>query len=255
MNESLQEHLEYRRAAGGPFVCPWYPLIEPLRESLIDWMIEASESGADLVAVELPSARGLFADSAGELLCRMAAESIGLEKSFDLLATGRSEIDAPVLLVTHVAPLLDLGVERAAEQAMASGVDVVSVIDLPPDDETGTLSSLRDAGLGVVFGVTSDADRGRLTLLAEEGEGLLWSQESLDPTSGELRSALRNHRRVAKRTGAVLLADPTEVPPLKVSRKLHGILLRNLGAAALDSGAALGEAEHRALLEIRGGGA
>gem|GEM_PF-5250307 len=261
MSEHVAQQVEYRRASGGPFVASWLPLVESLREPLVDQMGECARLGADMVALELPWEEGIYFDAAGAQLCGSASESLGLEASLDLVAASRPHVDAPVLLMTYAQPLLAFGAERAFEQIAASGVDAVSVIDLPMSEAgaidldplpTSVAEACVGAGLTLVYGTTAVVDRSGLSRTKERADELLWCQDPFDPDDSSFRTAIRDQKRLARRVGRTLMADPTELPQQKVARKLSGILLRRIGSRAWSSGLVIADAAYDALRELGG---
>ena len=57
---------------------------------------------------------------------------------------------------------------------MASGIDGVLVLDLPPDEDPGILPSLRDAGLATVCLATPNTRDDRKSFLAAESRGFMY---------------------------------------------------------------------------------
>lgn len=50
----------------------------------------------------------------------------------------REESAMPIVLYTYMNPLHSFGLERFQEEAESAGVDGMLILDLPPDEETGT---------------------------------------------------------------------------------------------------------------------
>ena len=252
MSGALAKQIEYRRAAGGPFVAAWFPLLRRLREALPSWVAAAAADGADLVAVEVPSTDGLYFDRAGERICRAAGDALEPSAALEVVAACRDEVEAPIALFTHLDPVLSAGPRGFAEQAASSGIDAIVCLDLPLDEPSGIASALRDAGLSLLRGVSFETERKRISRIDTDSDGVLWCQDPVDPGAAEWKGQRRLLKRLSRHADGVVLADLPTLPESKALKALEGILLRRAGVLGMDSTLPIGESVRAQLAEIRG---
>jgi tryptophan synthase alpha chain len=134
-----------------------------------------AEAGADIVELGLP-----FSDPMADGPTNQAAAERGLASGtttcglFESVARIREYSEVPVLLYTYLNPILAFGPQRFAETAVASGVDGVLVLDLPPDEDPGILPTLRQAGLATVCLATPNTRDDRKSFIAAESRGFMY---------------------------------------------------------------------------------
>lgn len=140
----------------------------------------AVEGGADVIELGVPYGDAL-AD--GPVIVRAAHDAMrantggfGLPESVDLageLIRGVGVTCPPVVLMTYLNPVLNLGIEETARRAARAGVSGFIIPDMPPDDPTAAhwLEAARENGLATVFLVapTSTADRVELVAMSASG--------------------------------------------------------------------------------------
>lgn len=160
------------RAAFVPFLVAGDPDLAAT-ERLLTAMARA---GADLVELGVP-----FSDpiADGAVIQAAAARALAggttLSHILELVARCRARVGVPIVLFTYFNPLLAHGLERFAEQAAASGVDGVLIVDLPPEEaEEEVLPALRAEGLDTIFLLAPTSTRERVERVARLGSGFVY---------------------------------------------------------------------------------
>ena len=134
-----------------------------------------ADAGADIIELGLP-----FSDPMADGPTNQAAAERGLASGtttrglFESIQRIRETSEVPILVYTYLNPILAFGAERFAQTAVASGVDGVLVLDLPPDEDPGILPTLRSSGLATVCLATPNTRDDRKSFIAAESRGFMY---------------------------------------------------------------------------------
>jgi tryptophan synthase alpha chain len=85
----------------------------------------------------------------------------------------RSEI--PIMLFSYLNPLLALGQDGIAEALLDAGVDGVLGTDLVPEEATGFIEPIREAGIDTIFLVAPTSTDERIKLVCEASSGFVYA--------------------------------------------------------------------------------
>jgi tryptophan synthase alpha chain len=152
------------------FLTAGYPRRDRFREHL-----RAIAAGADVVEVGVP-----FTDpmADGVTIQRSShaalAQGVSLRWILDELAAAPG-IDAPLLLMSYLNPLLAFGLDGLATAAVRSGVAGFIVPDLPFDESADVGRALDTQGLALVQMVTPVTKPERLARLCERSQGFIYA--------------------------------------------------------------------------------
>ena len=142
-------------------------------------------SAAD--AVELcvpfsdPMADGVTIQRSSE---QAIAHGVNLQWIFDRLESRDFELEAPVMLMSYLNPLLAFGFEALARRAVAAGVDGFLVPDLPYEEAVPLRSALDSHGLALVQFVTPATSDERTAVIAAVSQGLVYAVTKTGITGG-----------------------------------------------------------------------
>jgi tryptophan synthase alpha chain len=142
-------------------------------------------SAADAVELGVPfsdpMADGVTIQRSSE---QAIAHGVNLHWIFDQLAARDFELEAPVLMMSYLNPLLAFGYKALAERASATGVDGFMVPDLPLE-ESGPLAEALDAkGLALVQFVTPATSDERLHRIVAASQGFIYAVTRTGITGG-----------------------------------------------------------------------
>jgi tryptophan synthase alpha chain len=163
-------------------------------------------SGADVLELGVP-----FSDpiADGPVLQRSAARALEagttLETVFEIARQIRDGARVPLVLFSYVNPLLRRGLERAAREAAAAGLDGVLVTDVPPEEALDAQPIFRAAGLDTVFLVSPTSPPARMAAAARLSSGFLYVVSRAGTTGArgtlppDLPQTVRRARRAAGR--------------------------------------------------------
>lgn len=117
---------------------------------------------------------------------------VNLHWIFDQLEAREFELEAPLLMMSYLNPLLAFGYEALAERAIQTGVDGFLVPDLP-FEESAPLRDVLDArGLALVQFVTPATSPERIAMITANSQGLVYAvtRTGITGDGGELPDEL-----------------------------------------------------------------
>ena len=100
---------------------------------------------------------------------------VNLHWIFDRLAERDFELEAPVVLMSYLNPLLAFGYDALAERSAETGVDGYLVPDLPIEESEPLQQALDKHGIALVQFVTPATPDERIARIAESGRGFLYA--------------------------------------------------------------------------------
>ena len=85
-----------------------------------------------------------------------------------------NDVETPVILMGYYNPIYSYGVDRFLKDAVASGVDGLIIVDLPPEEDAELCLPARDAGIHFIRLATPTTDSKRLPAVLENTTGFLY---------------------------------------------------------------------------------
>ena len=167
------------RTALVPFITAGYP--DP--NTFID-TLRAVASVGDVVELGVP-----FSDPMADGMTIQRSSFEAIEKGvtltwiFDQLA-GAGEIDAPLVMMSYLNPLLAFGYDKLASRARETGVCAFIIPDLPFEESADIREALDKAGVGLIQLVTPATPDDRLKMLADASRGFLYAVTITGITGG-----------------------------------------------------------------------
>jgi tryptophan synthase alpha chain len=169
----------------GPAIVAFITAGYPKPETFLD-TLRAIATVADAVELGVP-----FSDpmADGVTIQRSSQQAIAagvtLHWILDTLVARRFELEAPVLLMSYLNPLLAFGYDALARQARASGVSGFIVPDLPFEESGPLRSALDREGLALVQLVTPATPPHRLETICRASEGFVYAVTRTGITGGD----------------------------------------------------------------------
>lgn len=177
---ALEAAGESGRAALIPFVTAGYPEPSAFARTLV-----AISAAGDVVEIGVP-----FSDpmADGMTIQRSShaaiANGVSLKWILDELDSVKDDVQAPLVLMSYLNPLLAFGYDALAERAAGVGVCGFIVPDLPLEESQAFRSALEAQGLGLIHLVTPATPEDRLQRLAEASRGFLYAVTITGVTGG-----------------------------------------------------------------------
>ncbi|MBL7198911.1 MAG: tryptophan synthase subunit alpha [Anaerolineae bacterium] len=172
----IAETFEHLRSGGRTALMPYLTIGYPERESALALIPALVTAGADLVELGVPFSDPLADGATIQAASQRALENgmtlaLCLEQAAALRARGTV---APFVLMGYYNPILQMGIERFACRAAASGIDGVIVPDLPPEESNSLRTILRASGIDMVFLLAPTSGDERIRYVAERASGFLY---------------------------------------------------------------------------------
>ncbi|MCX8501324.1 MAG: tryptophan synthase subunit alpha [Alphaproteobacteria bacterium] len=212
----------------------------PLFETLLGGLPGA---GADIIEVGIPfsdpMADGPAIQAAG---LRAIAAGTKLRTILAMVARFRQNDPAtPVILMGYFNPIYHYGVEKFLADAVASGVDGLIVVDLPPEEDSELGLPARAAGIDFIRLATPTADDSRLAVIADNASGFIYYVSVAGITGAKtgaveaIGSAVARLRRVTDLPVAVGFGIKTPERAAEVAAVADGVVV---GTALVETVAA-----------------
>jgi tryptophan synthase alpha chain len=112
-------------------------------------------------------------------------KGVSLSWIFDQLDAAKGQIDAPLVMMSYLNPLLAFGYEELAERALGAGVCGFIVPDLPFEESQEIRTALEARGLGLVQLVTPATPDERLATLCAASRGFVYAVTITGITGGD----------------------------------------------------------------------
>ena len=168
------------RPALVPFLTAGYPEPKDFVGTL-----QAIANVGDVVEVGIP-----FSDPMADGMTIQRSSFVALQKGvsvawiFDEIEKA-GELDAPLVMMSYLNPLLAFGYEQLAKRAAETGVCGFIVPDLPFEECGEIRAALEAEGLGLIQLVTPATPDERLKMLSEASRGFLYAVTVTGITGGD----------------------------------------------------------------------
>jgi tryptophan synthase alpha chain len=122
-----------------------------------------------------------------------------LEVVSQLRAAG---MDAPIIFMGYINPVLAYGLDRFAADAAAAGADGMIPVDVPPEEADALQAAFEKAGLSTIFMLAPTSTEERIQAVAKRASGFIYcvsvtgvtsARADLPPDLAEFISRVRNH--------------------------------------------------------------
>jgi len=164
-----------------PFITAGYPDPDTFGASL-----QAIAEVGDVVELGVP-----FSDPMADGMTIQRSSFAAIENGvtltwiFEQLDALDGNVDAPLVMMSYLNPLLAFGYERLAVRARETGVCAFIVPDLPYEESAEISAALDAEGVGLIQLVTPATPADRLQLLAGASRGFLYAVTITGITGGD----------------------------------------------------------------------
>jgi tryptophan synthase alpha chain len=183
-HERITAAIDAATASGRPALIPFITAGYPRSEHFIETLKSVAAVG-DVVELGIP-----FSDpmADGMTIQRSSFEAlrqgVSLKWIFEQLDSASGEIDAPLVMMSYLNPLLAFGYDELAERALAAGVCGFIVPDLPFEESAEIRAALEAKGLGLIQLVTPATPMQRLKTLSDASRGFVYAVTITGITGG-----------------------------------------------------------------------
>ncbi len=183
-HERLSAAISAAKDKGRPALVPFITAGYPEPKDFIATLKDVASVG-DVVELGIP-----FSDPMADGMTIQRSSFVALQKGvslkwiFDQLDSAQGEIDAPLVMMSYLNPLLAFGYEALADRALAAGVCGFIVPDLPFEESADIRAALEAKGLGLIQLVTPATPDDRLKMLCEASRGFVYAVTITGITGG-----------------------------------------------------------------------
>jgi tryptophan synthase alpha chain len=161
-----------RRKALIPYVTAGIP--DP--KATVGVMHAMVRAGADMIELGVPfsdpMADGPVIQRANE---RALAQGVGLRGVLQMVREFRaSDTATPVVLMGYANPIERIGVDAFLDDAAASGVDGLIVVDYPPEESEAFAARARERGIDLIFLLAPTSDEQRVAQVLALASGYVY---------------------------------------------------------------------------------
>ena len=185
-----------------PFVTCGDPDLATTRALLLAYV----EAGADIVEIGIPFtdplADGPTIQRASE---RALAAGATMDDAFDLIADVRRETEVPLVPMTYINPVYQIGYDAFAKRCAEVGADGVIISDLPPEEGAEWIEAGRRHNVDTIFLLAPTSDDARFEAVARAASGFIYAvarlgvtgaRSDVPPEIGSLIERIRKHSEI-----------------------------------------------------------
>jgi tryptophan synthase alpha chain len=184
-HERLSAAISAAKESGRPALVPFITAGYPEPKDFIATLKDVASVG-DVVELGIP-----FSDPMADGMTIQRSSFIALQKGvslkwiFEQLDSAKGEIEAPLVMMSYLNPLLAFGYDALAMRALATGVCGFIVPDLPFEESEDIRAALDAKGLGLIQLVTPATPDARLKTLCEASRGFVYAVTITGITGGD----------------------------------------------------------------------
>jgi tryptophan synthase alpha chain len=175
VNRSVERAISGAASNQGAAFIPYLTAGFPDPDVFMDLLAALVDQGADVIELGLPFSDPLADGPVIQQSSQMALENgITPTKTLELAARAKRFLDAPLVIMSYLNPILKMGYVRFAAQAAASGVDGVIVPDLPLEEAGPWLDAATAAELAPIFLIAPTTPPERRDRIVNAGQGFVY---------------------------------------------------------------------------------
>jgi len=142
----------------------------------LDLVLGLPKAGVDLIELGMPFTDPMADGPAIQAASLRALKSgASMIKTLDLVRAFRdSDSETPIVLMGYYNPIYIYGVERFLSDALATGVDGLIIVDLPPEEDEELCLPALSAGVNFIRLATPTTDDDRLPTVLANTSGFIY---------------------------------------------------------------------------------
>jgi tryptophan synthase alpha chain len=179
----LSQTFESLRARGEAAFIPFVTCGDPDLATTRDLALAYIAAGADLLEIGIPFtdplADGPTIQRASE---RALAAGTTMDDAFNLIAELRQRTETPIVPMTYINPVWQIGYDAFAAKCKEVGADGVIISDLPPEEGAEWVAAGQKHGVDTVFLLAPTSDDARVERVAKSASGWIYAVARLGVT-------------------------------------------------------------------------
>jgi tryptophan synthase alpha chain len=208
MTARMDKRFADLKTEGRPALVTYFMGGDPDYETSLGIMKALPEAGSDIIELGMPFSDPMADGPAIQLAGQRALKGgQNLKKTLQLASDFRTSDDAtPIVLMGYYNPIYIYGVEKFLDDAIASGIDGLIVVDLPPEMDDELCIPAIAKGINFIRLATPTTDEKRLPTVLRNTSGFVY-YVSMNGITG---SALPDLSLVSGAVGRI--KDHTDLP-------------------------------------------
>ncbi|WP_147822550.1 tryptophan synthase subunit alpha [Salidesulfovibrio onnuriiensis] len=183
MSSPMKDKILEAKAQGRTALIPYLPAGYPDRDQFWKELEMLDAAGAAIIEIGMPFSDPVADGPVVEAACLQVLEDgINLTWIFDGLKKRKGTLNAGLLLMGYLNPVLQYGVERFAEDCEAAGVSGLIIADMPIDEADFVIRAMKPRGVELIPLVGLNTSKERMKLYAKEAEGFVYMVSVLGTT-------------------------------------------------------------------------
>jgi tryptophan synthase alpha chain len=211
-------------------------------------VLATAEAEADVIELGVPFsdpvADGPTIQRASERALRSGTTLAGV---LELVRRLRTRTNVPLILFSYFNPILQMGLDKFADTATATGADGILTTDLTPEEAGDYRAAMQARGLDTIFLAAPTSTDPRLARIAEFSSGFLYLISRAGVTGA--REALPEELPALVRRARQFTSLPIAVG-FGISLPTHVTVLGGIADAAVVGSALMAEVEKAASLDL-----
>lgn len=232
--QRLSETFEKLRARNERAFVPFVTCGDPDLETTKALLRAYIAAGADIVEIGIPFtdplADGPTIQRASE---RALSGGVTMDDALKLIGEMRAETQVPLVPMTYINPVYQIGYDAFAARCKEVGADAVIISDLPPEEGREWVEAGKKHGVGTIFLVAPTSDEGRIEAVAQAASGFIYAvarmgvtgaKSDVPPEIGELIGRIRQHTDTPVCAGFGF-SSPEQIQKTCASTDVDGIVV------------------------------
>jgi tryptophan synthase alpha chain len=251
----VEDAIAARKASGSGALVGYLPVGYPDLDTSIEAAVALAENGVDVIELGLPYSDPVMDGVVIQKATQTAlAGGFRLRHGFQAVRAITSRVEIPVLVMTYWNPVVQLGVDRFADELVAAGGAGLITPDLIPDEASEWMAASDRTGLDRVFLAAPSSTELRLGQAVEHSRGFVYAVSTMGITGARsdvdtaARSLVARLRDAGATTACVGLGISTPEQVSEVLEYADGAIVGSMLVKALADGGVDAVAAAAALL-------
>jgi len=176
MTARMDKRFADLKAEGRPALVTYFMGGDPDYETSLGIMKALPEAGSDVIELGMPFSDPMADGPAIQLAGQRALKGgQTLKKTLQLAADFRKSNDTtPIVMMGYYNPIYIYGVEKFLDDALASGIDGLIIVDLPPEMDDELCIPALKKGINFIRLATPTTDEKRLPTVLKNTSGFVY---------------------------------------------------------------------------------
>lgn len=201
MTSRLQQTFADLRVRNERALIPFVTMGDPDIATTEKLALAYLEAGADVLEIGIPFtdplADGPTIQRASE---RALAAGATMDGALELIARLRPQTEKPLVPMTYINPVFQIGYDQFAARCREVGADGVIISDLPPEEGQDWIEAGKKHGVDTIFLLAPTSDDARVQAVAKAASGFIYAvarlgvtgaKSDVPPEIGDLISRIR----------------------------------------------------------------